>query len=206
LNSSISSMLTDSQIRSFLIPAQVWEEGVQSRPDLPPIAMPARDALDIERRAKKRVNLRNELHRYSICCERIQGITAELVMEKNVLPAPLIFSRSNFNDKQLSTARSYLALIDVLSRGQNQNLPYKRMASIFFPPDHAKLHLKFYEMISKSLKINELFAIAAESASLPNEHFQITAEQCRMAFDQRQDHLRKAAQTGNAVVDIIELV
>ena len=67
-------MLIDTQISSFAIPPDIWKNDHDIASNLPPLHLPARDALAIERRAAKGVNLRNEARRYTLCCERIQGI------------------------------------------------------------------------------------------------------------------------------------
>jgi hypothetical protein len=200
-------MLTDTQIRSFLIPVKLWREGLSLRPDLPPLIVPACDALDIERRAKKGINLRNEAHRYNLCCERIQGITADLAAAENILSPSLIFVRSGSTEKQSPTARSYLALIDIMFfLVKRHNLSYTRVASIFFPPEDSKKHQQLYEIMSNGTNVNELFRTAAKRASLPGEHFAVTPEQCRTAFEQRRILLEKAVSEESAVVDLIELI
>ena len=67
-------------IRSYLIPHDIWLSGWSDLPHLPAVALPARDALEIERRFRKEMNLRNEVRRYTVCCERIQGIVRDLAL------------------------------------------------------------------------------------------------------------------------------
>lgn len=201
-------MSTDTQIRSYAIPTEVWLHGSSRRPDLPPLAIPARDALDIERRSKKGVNLRNEAQRYTLCCERIQGITADLANEEELLPLPSVFGRGDSTDSPAPTARAYLAVIEAVTlywpKGQRQS--YSRIASVFFPPEHAAHHLQLYEAISRSPNVGELFTKAADKASLPGEHFEVTPQHCRAVFELRQELLRNALSSGSAVVDVVELI
>lgn len=201
-------MSTDTQIKSYAIPAEMWLRGSPRRADLPPLSIPARDALDIERRSKKGVNLRNEAQRYTLCCERIQGVTADLASEEGLLPPPAVFVRAASNDNPAPTARGYLAVIEAVTLYWQKALgkSYSRIASVFFPPEDAARHSQLYEAISTVPNVGELFTKAAERASLPGAHFKVTPQQCRAAFELRRELLRSAMSAGSAVVDVIELI
>jgi hypothetical protein len=62
------SMLTNTQISSYIVPKEIWEQGRAGSPGITPLSIPARDALEIERRRSLDINLRNEDHRYTIAC------------------------------------------------------------------------------------------------------------------------------------------
>lgn len=196
-------MLIGTQIRSFLVPFEIWYQGYDGRRDLPPLAIPARDALDIERRSGKDLSLRNEAQRYTLCCERIQEIVAELTIELE-FPALLFPSDDAAKDSAAPNAGAYLALMNTL-RKSLKGSPYRRVSAVFFPPEHAILHSQVYEVIGGRDGVDELFIQASKRGSLPNEVCNPTAEQCRAAFAQRHRLLKIAASEGKAIVDLIEL-
>lgn len=198
-------MLIGTQIRSFLVPFEIWHQGYNGRRDLPPLAIPARDALDIERRSEKDLSLRNEAQRYTLCCERIQEIVAELASELEITTPPVLFpSDDAAKDLAAPSARAYLALMDALRRSLKGS-PYRRVSAVFFPPEHAILHSQVYEVMASRDGIGELFIQASKRGSLPDEMCNPTPEQCRAAFAQRHRLLKIAASEGKAIVDLIEL-
>jgi hypothetical protein len=198
-------MSTDTQISSFFVPENIWTQGYHARPDLPPLVLSTRDALDIERRARKRVNLRNESHRYILCCERIQGIVRELSQQAGLLPPPIVWPVHRTSNGVSASALAYLALIEAISwflRGS----PYSRVSTLFFPPEHAKPHLQIFEAIRQHTDVDQLVERAARNASLPGSTFDVTPGQCRIALDQRHELLRTAVSEVCGLVDVIELV
>lgn len=204
-------MLTDTQISSILIPNTVWKVGYAGRSDLPPLRVPARDALDIERRAEKRVNLRNEIRRYTLCCDRIQGIALELSRSGIASMGMQWHTFRDGNDGR-SSARALLAVIEELARtvdrmqrttpGSIQNL-YNRVGRVFFPPEHARVHCAMFQAMSQGTGLDKLFERAAKNASFSNN--QVTAEQCSQAMDARYVLLKKVEAEGFGLVDVVEL-
>ena len=198
-------MLTDTQISSYLIPASIWAQGHPTRKDLPPLALPARDASDIERRAQKEVNLNNEARRYTLCCERIQGIVQQLSRESSLLPTPKIWWPDAEPDGRAPTARAYLALINAISRILKGS-PYPRVSALFFPPDHTRSYLQVIDAIRQQPNLDRLLDQAARSASLPDARFTVMPEECRSALDQRAELVRRAESEGHGLVDVVEFV
>ncbi len=198
-------MLTDTQISTYLIPASIWAQGHPTRKDLPPLAQPARDALDIERRAQKDVNLNNEARRYTLCCERMQGIVQQLSRESGLLPTPRIWSSNIEPDGMAATARAYLGLINAISRILRRS-PYPRVSALFFPPDHTQSYLQVIDAIRQQPNLDRLLDQAARSASLPDARFAVLPEQCRAALDQRIELVHRATSDDHGIVDVIEFV
>lgn len=197
-------MLIDTQINSYLIPKSLWEQGYPGRADLPPLAIPARDALDIERRAQKGVNLRNEANRYILCCERIQGIVRELAHEAHLLRPPMVWPAHHGPIASVPSARAYLALIEALSPYQRRD-PKFRFAAIFFSPEYAGLHQKIFEAIRQGTGIDQLLERTAKSASLLGDSFVVSTEQCKAALERRYELLKIAALEECGLVDVVEL-
>lgn len=197
-------MLIGTQIKSFWVPCEIWHHGSSRRKDLPPMAVPARDALEIERRFLKGATLRNESQRYTLCCERIQTIISE-VAQDGLLNQPIVFTTDQASNRAEPTVRSYLTLIDTVCM-KLRGSPYPRVAAVFFPPDHAERHYAIYEAMQRLKDINELFLQAAKRATLPDEDSAQMMEQCRQAFYKRLEFLRIAASRGEAVVDVVEVI
>lgn len=205
-------MLTDTQISSILVPNAVWEAGLEGRPDLPPLRVPARDALDIERRAEKRVNLRNEIRRYTLCCERMQGIVLELA-RAGIATVTMQWHATQVADERRPNARAFLAVVEELahtidrmqraSPGSTPNL-YNRVARIYFPPDHARIHRAMFQAMRQGAGLDKLFERAAKTASLSNS--QITVDQCAQALETRYALLQQAEAGGYGLVDVVEIV
>jgi hypothetical protein len=205
-------MLTDTQISSILIPHTVWEAGLAGRPDLPPLRVPARDALDIERRAEKRVNLRNEIRRYTLCCDRMQGIALEL-SRSGIATVRMQWYATSAADEGRPNARAFLAVIEELARtidhikrvatGPTPNL-YNRVARVYFPPDHARIHRAMFQAMRQGAGLDKLFERAAKTASLSNS--QISGEQCAQALEARYTLLQQAEAGSYGLVDVVEIV
>ncbi|MFN8495658.1 MAG: hypothetical protein U0350_49155 [Caldilineaceae bacterium] len=201
-------MSTATQISTFFIPAEIWKQGHPLRPQLPPLALPARDALDIERRALKRVNLRNESLRYILCCERIQGIVHELSQEGGVLKDFFIWPiQSSTKEEVLATSAAYLALIDTIRRSKFMDkISYPRITALFFPPEHATRYSKILSDLCQQPHLNQLLERAAKDASLAGTTVHITAEHCRKAIDQRLELSMHAVSQNYGLVDVLELI
>jgi len=209
-------MSFDTQISSFLIPSEIWSNGHTDTPNLPPLYLPARDALAIERRAMKGVNLRNEKRRYTLCCERIQGIVHELSDVSGILPKPLIWPTYHQENEKAPSARSYLAIMALIGRWMSKflsKLPpdqlqfiYPRVSAIFSPPEDAECHLKCFELIANHPKAHSLFERAARDATLEDSPFVVSDMQCQRAFYMRYELLKVVAERGYGLVDVIEFM
>lgn len=205
-------MLIATQISSYLIPSQVWQQGDASRSDLPPLALAARDALDIERRAQKNVNLRNEVRRYTLCCERMQGIVQDLSHTPGIHLVSAVFPASLEVNDETPTALACLALIETVQNAVERMLKggqvtgvYPRVARVFFPPQHATAHLQVYELLRQPANLSRLFAEATRRASIGAATPIVSESQCRCAFERRRDLLVQAQGGGMGLVDVIEL-
>lgn len=209
-------MPIDTQISSFLVPVEIWSNGHPSTPNLPSLHLPARDALAIERRARKGVNLRNERRRYTLCCERIQGITHELSEVSGVLSKPLIWPSFEQDNQKVPSARAYLAIMTLIGRWISRflsKLPpdqlqfiYPRVSAVFFPPEDAQHHLKCFELIANHPTVHSLFERAARDATLEASPFVISDMQCQRAFYMRLELLKAVAVKECGLVDVIEVV
>lgn len=197
-------MLTDTQISSFIVPQDIWTNGYAGLPDLPPIVLPARDALDIERRAKNNVNIRNEIRRYTLCCERIQSIVQELSFIERVLPLKVVWSTHRTPNVDMPSALAYLALAESLSLWLRKS-PYSRVAAIFFPPADAKIHAQVFEAICRRPDLDQFLERATKQASELGSVAKVTPLECGKALEQRSKLLQTVASMKCGLVDIVEL-
>ncbi len=201
-----------TRISSFVIPALVWEEGYSALPKLPPMALVVRDALAIERRSSKEVNLSNEQRRYTLCCERMQGIAEELFYGSDALQPPLVWPAES-TDK-MPCARAYLAVVETilpwmrkhLSKDEMNNVVYSRFPFVFFPPDHTASYLAQYEFLSRHAEIDSLFEFAARVSNIKDSPLFISPTECKRAFDLRLEILRRVAGQDWGLVDVVEII
>lgn len=202
-------MSIDTQISSFLIPATIWMHGTDHRGDLAPLARPARDALDIERRARKDAGITNEARRYTICCERIQSITVSLSQSPGLLPAPMVWpAHASLPAGQVS-ARAYLALVESVSRtlrttGQASNV-YTRLGALFFPPEHIPAYAQMLRTIIVHPHLENLLGEASKLSAASNPDSRIDTGACRQALELRLTLVEQSVAAHAAIVDVIEL-
>ncbi len=202
------------QISSYLIPQAIWEHGDEKSPGLSPLALVARDALEIERRARKEIKLRNEAHRYTLCCERMQAIVMELARRGAPLPPPVVWQAYDVAGVAHPRAIAYLALCEYLSRfykvernGRAENLRHDRIEAIFLPPEkHVRRLLDLYEHIRENPHLPKVFAAAAEKAEIAAPTLKIAPEECALAFTARYQLIKRCADESCGAVDVIEIV
>jgi len=205
----------DTQISSYLIPSDIWESGYA---EVPPLALPARDAVDIERRWKKGVTLNNESRRYTICCERLQGIASALVAAGAPISPPVVWPSHSEAAAGAPSALAYLAMYEYLRRlykpiqtdaqgRQSQvGLKHRRLESIFHAPGQSlTAFLSLLDHITHEPKLAEMFDQAAQKAEVSGSH-QLTATDCRYAFEQRRAVIAQCSQAGFGVVDVFDLL
>ena len=203
-----------TQISSYLIPSEMWEFGSSSFPHLPPLSQPARDALEIERRSRKAVNLRNEARRYSLCCERMQGIVRGLALGGAPMPEPLVW-RPYDAEGETPRALAWLALSEYLRRFytverngiERDRLRYDRLEAVFHPPGLRLFNLlALFEQIRKNPLLHQVFAAASQKAEVSNPTLQVTPEECRTAFECRYSLIKRCCENSLAIVELIDVV
>lgn len=104
-----------SALTLYLVPASDWEEKPDPQDD---ISLFVEDALAIEQRLKKGVNLVNERKRYQLCCRRIQ----EAALRK----------RGVYESDTLG--EGYFSLLQEMYEQHPGEMVQQRIASCFFPP------------------------------------------------------------------------
>ena len=67
------------------VPPEVWDENTSLPEPRSLLNGLLQDALGIERRLPKRVNLENERSRYTLCCDQIESIASQLAISFKTL-------------------------------------------------------------------------------------------------------------------------
>jgi len=107
-------------VRLQLIPKGLWGPHDDPLLDILPFV---EDALEIERRLSKQVNLANERMRYQLCVRRIYEVAARLNPQEDFVLGP-----------------NYLVLLMELEKNDPHFFHRYRMASGFYPPDIVREH------------------------------------------------------------------
>src|SRR5260370_13566172 len=177
------------QISSCLVPLEIWESGYGPLPHLPPLSMPARDALEIERRSRKEVNIRNESRRYSLGCERITGIVRELGIGNAPIPQPFVWSVSEGGGKPRGLA--WLALAEYLRRFYRidrngvtkDTLRHDRLEGIFHPPGINISNLvALLEVIIRNPHLPQILTDVCQKTHFVTPTHQLIPAECYEAF------------------------
>lgn len=103
----------------WLVAKEHWHAQAGTETAISPFV---RDALEIELRLPKGVNLTNELIRYQLCCRRIQNAVVQ-------------GSISSLDKKEFA-AEPFLADLRKLATMEYHGLKSGRLAACFFPPDY----------------------------------------------------------------------
>lgn len=202
-------MLTNTQISSYLIPERIWNEGIPGINQISPLSTPARDALDIERRRNNNINLRNEDHRYTIACERIQALAVETYENCSDMPKPIIWPAHLGAGPSQSTALAYIATLEIIYRGLSRSLnklPYQRFLAVFFPPSDKKNHLSLYRFLLEYPKIDNLMEHASNLSKRMGIEFEVSEKDCKKALLTRLNLLVIADSQNCGLVDVLNIV
>ena len=113
--------MNKSRITMHILPKQIWKPREDSMGDIFPFV---EDALAIERRIKKGVNLNNERMRYQLCCIRIQKAVLNMA-----------------GNKKISLGRDYYDLLHMLYDSFPAEVGNCRLLACFFPPEEVKAQL-----------------------------------------------------------------
>lgn len=209
-------MSIDTQISSYLVPRSLWQSGYLGTA---PLASPVRDALDIERRWRKGVLLRNEATRYAICCKRLQGLVREMAIRGAPIVHIHVWGTDQQTEQGAPRAVAYMATMEYL-RGSYQpkrshgkslddkaNLKYDRLEAIFHPPGERLLaHLQLFVQVVSESRLAEMCTYAVRKAQVLVGSCVVSAVECEAAIRQRYKLLVMAAEQDCGLVDVLDLV
>src|ERR1041385_8102665 len=165
LRAELPAMIS-SFVNFCLIPECHWDTSAVSPSSEIRIAKLAAEALTVERRIQKEVNLDNERRRYSLLCWRIEDeiLKSALLQRVNSIEEiPAVLDSQKL--PAIAVDRTY---IDILRAVVDQDSP-PRLGTTFFPPSEVRTHL---DVISEILADRGIDGVAA---------FKICAELFRWA-------------------------
>ena len=144
--------MIQSQFLLCAVPAELWNKEVSLPEPLSILQALIQDALSIEGRLPKKVNLENERSRYTLCCNQIEGIASQFVAWwktgdefKNLLEA------KRFPAFPIDEAYLHF-LVQVMVLGTEQKIADRiRLGASFFPPDEVITHNKEFEQLAQRL-------------------------------------------------------
>jgi len=202
-------MSINTQISSYLVPRSLWESGYQGSASL---TLPVRDALDIERRWRKGVLLRNEAARYAICCKRLQAMVREMAIKGAPITHVHVWGPYQ-SDERSPRALAYLAAMEYLrrfyqpDRPGERNLRYDRLEAMFHPPgERLAAHLRLLAKAQSESRLAEMCAYAVARTDVLTGGCSISAAECEAAIRQRHKLLTMADERNCGLVDILDLV
>src|SRR5262249_31609585 len=156
-----------------------------------------------ERRSRKEVNLRNEARRYTLCCERMQGIVRELSIRGARMPEPFVWVAYDSEQVKNPRAIALLAVSEYLRRkyevDRNGNprdtLRYDRLEAVFHPPGRRISNLfGLFEKIKSNPHLDQVFAAAAQKAEVANPILTVDMNECRAAFESRYGMIERCVR------------
>lgn len=128
--------MNKSGLTLYMAPRKFWEQQQDPATDIFEFYM---DALGIERRIKKEVNLINERMRYQLCCRRIQ----EAVL------------RMNLETEKTTLKDSYFDVLRFLYDKFPSEVIQARLTSCFFLPDELSKHNGGVDQLVKPAEVAE---------------------------------------------------
>ncbi|MEZ4667569.1 MAG: hypothetical protein R3E39_06585 [Anaerolineae bacterium] len=208
-------MSFDMQIRTILVPTNIWYNGDPELPHSPLAAMAQRDAMAIERRAQKRVNVRSEKRRYVLYCDRIQGIASELSSMSSNCPNAFVWPAQAEPDSKVPSAyiiftisTNILRFVQTKNKSMiNDEQPYSlypRASTIFVPPSDANVHFDFYQMIHEHPSVDKLFELCSNMTQ--NDIHHLSPDECQRGFQMRYEFLKMVASREYGLVDVLEII
>ncbi len=128
--------MSGKRIVMWQVPKEQWQGGADRETAIGPFV---RDALDIEHRLPKGVNLANERMRYQLCCRRIQNA---------VLQNQLASEHESLDEE-------IFALLRNLATKAQPALTKNRLAACFFPPELVEKAVTGMEALVGEFKENK---------------------------------------------------
>lgn len=202
-------MSISTQISSYLVPRPIWEGCYQGTPSL---ALPARDALDIERRWRKGVILHSEAKRFAICCKRLQGLVRELEIKGAPIAHVHRWGAYQNTEDGGPRAVAYLAAMEYLrrfyqpDRAGEKSLKYDRLEAIFHPPgERLSAHLQLLTKAQSESKLHEMCAYAVRKADVLAGGWDVSPGECEGAIRKRHEFVSIGVEQDCGLVDVLDL-
>ncbi len=167
-----------AKITLCAVPAESWA-AERSSPSTIDIASFAKDALAVEKRLAKGVNLDNERARYSLLCTQIESAVRQTPLQDASDASSFARAIDGSKTPCQNVDASYLAATSRLFRDLPLQASSMRLGASYYPPDHVPAHVNAFE---------------SAAANLPLENSEVVAQRIHL--------FRLAAEFGCGVVEL----
>lgn len=152
--------MMQSQFLLCAVPAELWNAQASLTEPLSILQALIQDALGIERRLPKNVNLENERSRYTLCCNQIEGIASQFITPfKTGDEFKEVLKIKRFPIFTIDEVYMHF-LVQVMALEAEQETAAKiRLGASFFPPDEVVQHSKEFEQLAQKLGWHEKRAV-----------------------------------------------
>jgi hypothetical protein len=143
--------MTTARFTLCALPSIVWEQDAQWGNQAIAIRSFVADALSIERRLAKGVNLDNERTRYNLCCVRLEAALKLPVCVPVSDPDAFRLALDAFRLPASSLGAGYLDAIDLMVRKGAPKSMEMRLGATFFPPNMVEAHVAAFASLAAEM-------------------------------------------------------
>ncbi len=133
------------------LPSIVWEQDVQWGDQDIAIRSFVADALGIERRLGKGVNLDNERARYTLCCARLEAALKLPIHAPVSDPGAFRLALDAFRLPVCFLGQEYLDAVDLMLREVRARSMEMRLGATFFPPPMVEAHVAAFSSLASDM-------------------------------------------------------
>ncbi|TDA67629.1 MAG: hypothetical protein D9V45_01840 [Chloroflexi bacterium] len=150
-----------TQISLIALPEIAWKQKEQIGGSVIDIEEFSTDALAIERRIAKGVNLENERGRYNLCSSRIEDAVKNPAV--TIVRDEIGFHQALAEGKlpAITLGQEYLNDLDVLLQSKSPDVEYARLEASFHPPELLLAHARGFFKMAKECQIQSHVSIQA---------------------------------------------
>ena len=146
-----------SKITILAIPQVVWDAKTQFGDYQIDLKEFAQDALAIERRIVKGVNLDNERNRYTLCCSRLEAAVKIPILQYIPDETGFVNALSQGFLPAFTLETDYLNMLETILQEATPNIESARLGASFHPPKSLLIHARnFFETAAKCQLENNL--------------------------------------------------
>lgn len=157
--------MMQSQILLCAIPGELWHQEYAGPEPFSTLQALIQDALDIERRLPKNVNIENERTRFTLCCQQIESIALQFA-------SPFtsgdefydLLKRQRFPSFTIDEDYLYLLFHVELMEQSRKMAQDIRLGSSFFPPNDVLIHNTQFDLLAQEMGWQDRNAIQMRKA------------------------------------------
>ena len=162
--------MTTSKYMLCAVPAPLWTQDIEWGGELIGLASFVKDAMGIERRIPKGVNLDNERTRYHLVCSRIETIIPSNLLIKPKSADSFLQAIKNFQFPYAEIDGAHLDILKFISVNEPESSTKYGFLNTFFLPEELRNHIVAFETISKNLKLSEEKSVVARINFMKHAH------------------------------------